>query len=688
MNKKTIIAGLLSVGLLMADETKWVSVGQLHDWFSSGGCEIEVGRRHLIPDQQDGLQWPAQYGEQDVKAAKALWIGAANYTDPGTGQNFPSRVVHAGPRVLNELAEFMPTTFKLIARYEHPQVFVDGSPASDLIYEDLVDEVNENIPSDRLLVNVCNTSLGITMTRKIYIYSHPKHDNYYIYVYSFKNTGIYNLAGDRHTNTLEDVHFFWQERYAMTKEACSYGYNWMPQNATWGRNTMNEVIGENGNYGPTVADNPYRASYAWHGIHSGWAGVAGENLGAPNIGGGDIAADGRLGASQFTGVMTIHADLSGTDKNNDPNQPTSTPFPDSDGPYNSGNDHNNTAKMSVEYALMTSGHPALSHAEEVGSGAANDFGPTGGGYSIGRGYGPYTIASGDSIVIVTVEAVAGLARDKQFSIGADWLSGVISNAEKDAHVFSGKDSLFLAFQRALDTYNNSFDIAHEPPPPDNFTVNSGGDRIICEWSNSAESWDTFAGYRLYRASMVYDTTYTLIAELGPGETYYEDRTPTRGFDYFYYVTTIDNGSTNNGVPLESSLFYTRTNKAAYLRRPPEAVLDRIRIVPNPYNVKARNFMGQPLQFGSGAGADRLMFYNLPPFCIIRIYTERGDLVETIDHSDGSGDEEWRSLTSSKQVIVSGLYIAHFEVTQDYEDEVTLRRVYKGDTAIKKFIIIR
>lgn len=685
MNRVTLFARFLTILLLVtgisADEIRWISVGQLHDWFSSGGSEVEVGRRHLIPDQQDGLQWPAQYRYQDVKAAKAFWIGVSNYSDPISGQTYTAKVVHVGPRVMNELGEFMPTDFRLIGRYPHPAVYVDGIPASELDYTDLVDETDETLPADRLLMNVCNTSVGLTMTRKVYGYSQPNHDNYFINVYSFKNTGIYDINNNVQNVTLNGVYFFWQERYAMTKEACAYGYYWMPQNATWGRNTMNNVIGEDGNYSPSNPDEPFRVSYAWHGRHSGWGG-SGTNIGAPNF-----LGDGRLGASQFVGVMTIHADVSGTDKANDPLQPTSTPFPDSDGPYNSGNDHFNASKMSMEYNLITTGHPEKSHSEEVNSSSsqnADQYGGTGGGYSNGRGYGPYTIAPGDSIVIVTVEAVAGLSRAKHYSVGADWLSGAISDAAKNALVMSGRDSLMQAYSRAQSVYENGLQVSHEPPPPDVFQVTSGGDRIILEWSESAESWPGFSGYKIYRALHVTDTTYDLIATVNPGVFRYEDRTAIRGFDYYYYLTTIDDGSANDihpGVPMESSLFYTRTSQPASLKRQ-SGTLDRIRIVPNPFNIAARD-----MQYGEG-GRDRIMFLDIPPVCKIKIFTERGDLIYTIDHLDGSGDEAWNSITSYRQVVVSGLYIAHFEVLEDYVDWKTGVSVAKGETGIKKFIIIR
>ena len=66
------------VNNVFGDETKWMAVGMLHDWYSSAGCETEVGRTHETADQLDGLQWPAQFRNQDCKAAKALWIGFLN----------------------------------------------------------------------------------------------------------------------------------------------------------------------------------------------------------------------------------------------------------------------------------------------------------------------------------------------------------------------------------------------------------------------------------------------------------------------------------------------------------------------------------------------------------------------------------------------------------------------------------
>ena len=96
----------------------------------------------------------------------------------------------------------------------------------------------------------------------------------------------------------------------------------------------------------------------------------------------------------------------------------------------------------------------------------------------------------------------------------------------------------------------------------------------------------------------------------------------------------------------------------------------VRIVPNPFNISASSSIRFPDQ------TDKLAFFNIPGRCTIEIYTELGELVDTIDHTDGSGDEIWDHTTSSRQVIVSGLYIAVITDTETSE------------RAIKKFVIIR
>ena len=715
LNSRLILCSVLFIGLMstaMGDETKWIAVGNLHTWFSSAGGEREVGRTGLTSDQQDGLRWPAQFRWQDTQAAKALWIGSTNYDDPLVNKTFDYKVVHVGPRVLDDISEMMPQEFKMIGRFDHPSVFVDGVPGSNLMVAmDEVDEIDPTLKADRMIYNVVHTAIGITLNRKIYAFTNQYHDNYFVYDYVFKNTGIVKSDSSiTHSQTLTDVVFFFQYRYAPTREGSVYGGGWTPQSASWGHSTINDTRGENGNWGEFGAD-PFRAQFAWLGIHS----FADFNI----IGGPAATGDGHLASSQYVGVLTLHADKSATEKFDDPSQPFTTDYLQSDLGITSGNSQFNSEQMAKEYEAMTAGHPAKRHGEDVGcptpidcNGFANTYSKAGegnpGGYTHGQGFGPYTLELGDSIHIVLAEGVAGLNREMQYIIGGQWLTGsgpfALPNKVgggttndpdhfKNAWVYTGEDSLFQTFERAIANYNSGFDIPQPPPPPELFEVTSGGNRITLSWSDNAENnpVNPAVGYEIYRAIHIPDTTYELVFACGEGTGNpivheYDDKSAIRGFDYYYYIISLDNGTANNiepGIPLVSSKFYTMTTEPAFLRRPSGEKLADIRIVPNPFNIKARQ-----LQFGE-SDPDRIMFYNIPPVCTIRIYTERGDLIKTIQHTDGSGDEAWNSVTSSRQIVVSGVYIAHFEVTQDHSDPFSGELLYKkGDAAIRKFIVIR
>lgn len=658
------------------DEVKWVAVGSLHNWFSSAGCEREIGRTLLVRDQQDGLRWNAQFNWQDVKAAKALWIGATNYVDPLVNKTYNYKVIHCGPRILDEQAEFMPQEFKLYGKSDHTMVVVDGVMSSKISVLDEVDEVVDTMKADRMLYNVVNTSMGVTITRRIYAFVNPYYDNFYIYDYIFKNTGIIDKKGTLNLQNLDEVYFNFMHRYSMTREASGSGLNYLPQSAGWGHNTILDTRGEV----PGSGD-PFRCQYAWHGKHS--------KAGFDNIGGPYQTGDGRLGAAQFAGTVVLHADKSSSDPSNDPYQPKTTMFVSSDATITSNNSQFNESQMAAEYAHMASGHPPVRHADLVKNDFADVVGGTPGGYSSSQGFGPYKLNSGDSIHVVVAEAVNGLSREQCFAIGKQWLNkttpyilpngstGTDPDAFKNQWVYTGRDSLFTSFSRVLDLYRNNFIVPSPPPAPDVFDITSGGDRIILKWSKSAETWSNFKGYRVYRAIHTSDTLFEKIFECGAGTANpltdeYNDMTALRGFDYYYYISTFDDGSTNTiqpGVPMESSKFYTITIEPAYLRRAAGTRMADIRIVPNPYNIKAKD-----IQFGDG-GKDRIMFYNLPPICTIKIFTARGDLIEILQHISGSGDEAWNSISQYRQVVVSGLYIAHFE-TPD------------GESIIKKFIIIR
>jgi hypothetical protein len=684
--------------LLAQQETNWMTAGSLQNWFSSLGCEIEVGRS-ANADQQDGLQWPAWYQYQDCQAAKGLWIGATNFTDAG-GTTWPYKVVHVGPRVRGT-GEFIPISWEMVSRYNPPEVQVDGneSLSKNDFTNDRVDPAQ--IP-DRMINNVVNTAIGITMTRKIMQFSNQFHDNYMIFDYVFTNTGNVDAtpAIELPNQTLNGVYFYFQYRYSV----CAVTRYVIGNATSWGKNAMNDTRGDGYILPTTGAEDtddavnipgvysaPHmRIQYVWHGKFPPFTTY--DNIGGPIWVPYYDATDttGRLGAAQFVGHVTLHADVSPTDTTDDFSQPRTTSWEGSDEPNTSGNDQYNISRMTSEYTeWITRGHKYPRHAWAVEPQGKFDV-PTGdpalntpGGFSNCDGYGPYTLAPGQSVHIVMAEGASGLSYDACVRIGRWYKANRNSNPTfydqaKDDSVLTGRDSLFNTFRRAIANYQTGYGAPHAPIPPSSFSVMSG-DPISLLWDVDDPSDPNLTGFRIFRAAGRYDGDYLPIASLGPADRSYNDATALRGVAYFYYIVTIGNPALNTGAaltPLDtlfSNRAYTQTFTPAYLKltRPPGASMGDIRIVPNPFILSSDatnlRFQDEP---------DKIAFYNIPARCKITIYSELGEKINEIMHTDGSGDEYWNSITSSRQVVVSGIYIVVFE---DLDS---------GQRTIKKLSVIR
>jgi hypothetical protein len=698
-----IILGLLIVGgvtsALAQQEVKWMAAGSLQNWFSSLGCEIEVGRTSSA-DQQDGLQWPGWYPYQDCQAAKAFWIGTTDFTD-AQGAAFPFKVVHVGPRVRGT-GEFVPVKFEMVSKYAPPEITVDGSPTEGKSVEN--NRVDPSMIPDRMIINVVNTSIGITVTRKIMQFSQQFHDNYMIYDMTYTNTGNTDADPDIElpNKTLTGVYFYYQYRYSPTADV-----RYVIGNPTsWGKNAMIEVRGDGfllPTTGQTDVDDavnipgvytaPHmRAQFVWHGKFPPFTTY--DNIGAPIWVPYYDKTDttGRLGSPQFVGHVTIHADTSPTDSTDDVAQPRTTSWEGSDEPNATGNSEFNKTKMQSEYTdWIQRGHLFPRQAwyiEPLGKFNAPTGDPStaashapnaaGGGYSSTAGYGPYTLAPGQSIHIVIAEAAAGLDRQRCISIGRAFKAGQLTALQKNDSVFTGKDSLFQTFRRAIANYRTGYRIPAAPVPPNMLSVMSG-DPISLTWDVTNPGDPNLKGFKVYRATGRYDAEYLPIHTGGPAERSFNDATALRGVAYFYYIVSIGDPALNTGTGLTprdtlySNRVYTQTFTAAYLKakRPPGQAMDSIRIVPNPFVLSSNSI---DLRFPDEP--DKIAFYNIPGRCRISIYSELGEMIYEFDHLDGSGDAYWKSVTSSRQVVVSGIYIAVFQ------------NLDTGERAIRKLSIIR
>jgi len=600
-----------------------------------------------------------------------------------------------------------PMEIKESAKFANPNIYVDGEDLTS-IFANEIDTLDENQIPDRIITNVVNTSMGLTQTRTVLAYSQQYHDNYFIKIYTFTNTGNIDWDADIElTDSLRGVRMGWGTRYSMGRETASYTegsqsygkHSWVTRRGeTYADHHLDAI---------TVAD-PIKD---W--IRAGFSFLGQSNLLTwDNIGAPDVNGSGRLVSPHHTGSAILHVDVSASDSSDNINQPTFLGWHAGDTYPGVGFQRvEDIPGMTAVYSML-SGNPH-GGASNGGTDRMDDrltsithrldpwtIHGDGGGTNVMMTYGPFDLAHGESVVIIEAEGVSGLNRQASEEIGARWqqayqdpsdsgpfdLPDGSTTTDKDEYknswVYTGKDSIMLTFSRALRNFDNGFDIPRAPQPPTSFNVESGGDRISLSWlASPSESDPDFAGYRIFRAIGKPDTTHEEIFACGIGtdhpviDYYFDDTTPVRGHAYYYYIVAFNDGSNNQTEmnpkgSLHSGRFYTQTTKSAVLKRKAGNDLESIRVVPNPFNIRRS---GTKLDYlGEN---NKLMFLDIPGQCIIRIYTERGDLVKTIDHTDGSGDEEWREMTDFRQTVVSGVYLAHFELPD-------------GRSTYRKFLIIR
>ncbi|MCF7808834.1 MAG: fibronectin [Candidatus Marinimicrobia bacterium] len=704
--KKLIILTILSslftataFAQVSAAEKRYIRIGSLQSHFSAYGSE-----RAWTGTYYEGLRWPAQYPYQDNSVIKRAWVAAKDFQDDeGTDFSYYAVYFYQG----DEGISLFPMEMEQSAKFAPPSIYVDGDDLSSIFAAD-IDTVDVNQVPDRIVNNVVNTSMGLTQTRTILAFSQQYHDNYFIKIYTFTNTGNTDYDAEIELNdTLRAVRMGWGTRYSMGREAAwamvdgSQGYgkhSWVTKRGEDYAAHQNDVI--------TTAD-PIQQ---W--IRAGWSylgqskDVTWDNIGAP-----DLDQRGRLTSPHHTGSAVLHVDKSWNDSTDNANQPTFLG-------WHAGDTYPSVGYQRVEdIPGMTAVYNMLSGIPYNGKGGNERMDEEylqsithrldpftvhgdGGGTNVMITYGPFDIPPGESVVIIEAEGINGLSRQMCEDIGARWLQAYENTADagpfdlpdgsqtgdedvyKNTWVATGKDSIMLTFSRALRNLDSGFNIPQPPLPPENFTVQSGGDRIILSWlASPSESDADFGGYRLFRAIGKSDTVHTEIFACGKGTSNptivheFEDTTPVRGQSYFYYVVAFNDGSNNQTEmnpkgELHSGRFYTQTTQGAYLRRQAGATLEDIRIVPNPFNVKASGTaMAYFEQF------DKIMFLDVPGQCTIRIFTERGDLIKTMEHTDGSGDHEWRLNTDYRQTLVSGVYLVHFETPE-------------GLSAYRKLLVIR
>ncbi len=307
--------------------------------------------------------------------------------------------------------------------------------------------------------------------------------------------------------------------------------------------------------------------------------------------------------------------------------------------------------------------------------------------------GPWDIEPGDSIRITMAEVMGSVP----YKMAVD-------PSASPSDIAKGRQILMENADAAQKNFDAGFNIPQPPAAPNHFELDYlGEDEIgaVLRWSNAGESIpDTdysgeeaydLAGYRVYRSNYLPIGPWTLIADIPKGDSQkydsfeeqyiYTDTTVINGEAYYYAVTAYDTGHAvwppdpslyPNGVPpLESSKYINRMMtpfRAGYgASKDPHDVM----VVPNPFVLSSG--------LTQTADSDNIQFRNIPSPCTIRIYTIKGDLVKTIEHTESIGSAVWNQVSQYGQYVESGVFVYH--ITSHAPDS-------KGEVKIGKFSIIR
>ncbi len=288
--------------------------------------------------------------------------------------------------------------------------------------------------------------------------------------------------------------------------------------------------------------------------------------------------------------------------------------------------------------------------------------------------GPYTLAPGATIEVLRVLIFGEMDRNITMLGGLK----ATQNFKK-----AGIDSLKTNWTNMLRLVDNGFRPTAYPPPTvgnppqvslgNELDVNifadeeAGTQGHVISWQPIPDSYrdpikgtNDHVGYRVYRSEQSVTGPWALIADLTKAQaqalvqngriTYRVEGKP--GVPMRFAVTSYDDSGLESGR--------TAYNLFALAAKPVASNdFAKVRVVPNPF----RQTSGLP-DLGE---AKRLSFINIPGKCTIRIYTVAGDLVQTVEHDDGFGEESWGSseednymLTRFAQNVMPGVYVYHVE----------------------------
>jgi len=296
--------------------------------------------------------------------------------------------------------------------------------------------------------------------------------------------------------------------------------------------------------------------------------------------------------------------------------------------------------------------------------------------------GPLTLTPFASIRLVFAEAIGEMDRAKIVQGGVDNI---------DLIATASRDSMLANVRAARELFARSYLPAFHPPKtPTNgensLTLTTEPGQIIVEWPPIPNTYrdpfkgvNDFAGYRVYRSTYFTIGPWSLITDISKdaaqvidGKVQFIDRNVPYGVGNYYCVTSYDVDGHESGK-VNNNRF------PVYPLRGPNAEFPRnVYVVPNPFRQHSR-LVGQGERY-------RMEFVGVPAKCVIKIYTLTGDVVQEIQHDDGSGSEAWGSITRvDYQLNKWALGVAPGIYLFSVESKVP---GHEGESHIGKFAIVK
>ncbi len=253
--------------------------------------------------------------------------------------------------------------------------------------------------------------------------------------------------------------------------------------------------------------------------------------------------------------------------------------------------------------------------------------------------GPLSVSPFGSVKIVYAEVMGEMDRAKI-------VEGGVANI--DLMATASRDSMLAHVRAARKLYaNNYLPSVHPPPTPtdgeNSLKISIEPGLINIDWPPISSSYkdpktgiNDVAGYRVYRSSYFTIGPWVLVIDIKKdsvilvnGYIRYVDKDLPFGVGNYYCITSYDvNGNESGKVNNTRFPIYP-------LRGPNLQFPQNVYVVPNPFRQHS-NLTGTGERY-------RMEFIGIPAKCKIKIYTLTGDVLQEIDHDDGSGSEAWGSI---------------------------------------------